>query len=241
MRYIFLSPHLDDISFSCGGIVDYFSHEKIHVEIWSFFAGIPTTKEFTPFAQSLHDRWKLSENAPAARREEDIAACKILGANYKHFDYLDCIYRFDDKGKPIINKEEDLYQEIPSSQLSLVDEISDLIQSIISNQDIIIAPLTIGNHIDHRIINQSVKNLSNNNRLFYEDFPYVIKSEENEYYYQNLKELMFNLSHENIKKWYESIAAYKSQISTFWKSISRMKSEIQEFYAKGGGKCLWKE
>jgi len=106
MRYIFLSPHLDDISLSCGGIVNHLHNKGVDVEIWSFFAGIPKFITLTPFAQSLHDRWNLSIDAPGVRREEDINACKVLGATNKHFDYLDCIYRMDEQGKPIIRKEE---------------------------------------------------------------------------------------------------------------------------------------
>jgi LmbE family N-acetylglucosaminyl deacetylase len=210
------------------------------VEIWTFFAGIPKAKALTPFAKSLHDRWNLSDDAPKIRREEDIAACLILGASHKHFDYLDCIYRLDDQGEPIVKKEEDLYQDIPSSQIPLIEEISTVIQSEINQDEILVAPMTIGNHIDHQIIYQSVINSPKNNLMFYQDFPYVIKTENNPNHIQNLNSISFNLSKENIKKWHQSIAAYESQISTFWINIERMESEIKEFYRKGGGKHLWK-
>jgi len=239
MRYIFLSPHLDDISLSCGGIVNHLHNKGVDVEIWSFFAGIPKFITLTPFAQSLHDRWNLSIDAPGVRREEDINACKVLGATNKHFDYLDCIYRMDEQGKPIIRKEEDLYQDISTSQFPLVKEISNLIQSKITLDDVLVAPLTIGNHIDHQVIYHAVMNFSEN-LMFYEDFPYVINTENHHTHFQNLKSVHFNLSEENIKKWYESIAAYKSQISTFWVNIDQMKTEIKDFYKKGGGKHLWK-
>jgi len=38
----------------------------------------------------------------------------------------------DEQGKPIIRKEEDLYQDISTSQFPLVKEISNLIQSKIT-------------------------------------------------------------------------------------------------------------
>lgn len=240
MRYIFLSPHLDDISLSCGGIVNHLHNKGINVEIWSFFAGIPKLITLTPFAKSLHDRWNLSIDAPVVRRKEDINACKILGATYKHFDYLDCIYRVDEQGKPIVEKEEDLYQDLSSSQFPLVRDISSLIQSEITRDDNLIAPLTIGNHIDHQIIFQAAINFSENTLMFYEDFPYVIKTGDHPMQIQNLKSVHFNLSAENIKNWYQSIATYESQISTFWINIKRMETDIQDFYKKGGGKYLWK-
>lgn len=240
MRYIFLSPHLDDISLSCGGIVNFLNNQNVKTEIWTFFAGIPDTHQLTPFAQSLHDRWQLSYDAPKTRREEDIQACSILGANYRHFDFLDCIYRVDNQGNPIITKEEDLYQDLPHSQDKLVFEINNLIKTSLKKGDILISPLAIGNHVDHQIIYQSIINLDANMVLFYEDYPYVIRSQVNQGLYKQLTAIEFNLEPENLDNWHKSIAAYTSQISTFWKSIENMRSEIIDFHNKGGGKNLWK-
>ena len=239
MRYIFISPHLDDISLSCGGIVNYLHKNEINVEIWSIFAGSPVSNNLTPFAESLHNRWKLPLDAPKTRRAEDIIACEILGALHKHFDFLDCIYRFDSQDHPLINHEEDLYQNLPDSQNYLVDEISTLIGSLISQQDIIISPLAIGNHVDHQIIFRAIQKLSFKNLFFYEDYPYVIKTNEEKNSYHDLIANTYSLTKENMDKWHDSIAAYKSQISTFWISVERMKEEISIFFKNGGGQNLW--
>jgi LmbE family N-acetylglucosaminyl deacetylase len=55
-----------------------------------------------------------------------------------------------------------------------------------------------------------------------------------------LTPIKFDLQEENIKTWHAAIAAYQSQISTFWKNTNRMKEEIIEFANRGGGKNLWK-
>lgn len=239
MRYIFISPHLDDISLSCGGIVNYLHNNGIEVEIWSIFAGSPVSNNLTPFAESLHNRWKLPMDAPKTRREEDIIACNILGAMHKHFDFLDCIYRFDSQNLPLINHEEDLYQNLPISQNHLVNEISALIGSQISQRDIIISPLAIGNHVDHQIIFRAIQNLRLKNLFYYEDYPYVIKNNEEGYQFDNLIANSYSLTKENILHWHNSIATYKSQISTFWISVEKMKEEISIFFKNGGGTNLW--
>ena len=240
MRYIFISPHLDDISLSCGGIVNHLSGNNIKTEIWSIFSGSPIESDLSPFALSLHNRWRLPLNAPKKRRLEDIEACKILGADFRHFNFLDCIYRKDNFGDPIIKKEEDLYQPIPDSQEPLIEEISAIFKTQIMPEDILVSPLAIGNHLDHQIIFKSISLLRSQPLLFYEDYPYVIKSQNPQTNAENLLPLQFQLTDENIRNWHDSIAAYKSQISTFWTDIAQMKSDISHFFDIGGGKHLWK-
>ena len=241
MRYIFLSPHLDDVSLSCGGIVNNLFQSNNDVEIWTLFAGILKTNNLTPFAQSLHDRWKLPYDAPQARREEDILSCSILGARHRHFNYLDCIYRVDDQNKPIVVKEEDLYQAIPPTQIHLVEEIQNLILSLVNDEDIIISPMAIGDHIDHRILLKSIQNLNLKNTRFYEDFPYIQKSQPIDSNLSTLCANKYELSSENIIKWHESVAAHTSQISTFWDSQDHMRNQIKQFFMNGGGTCLWEQ
>jgi LmbE family N-acetylglucosaminyl deacetylase len=240
MRYIFISPHLDDVALSVGGIVNNLVNGQIDVEVWTFFSGSPDNEKLSDFALSLHKRWNLPLNAPKIRRLEDKKACKTLGAQYMHFGFSDCIYRKDEFGNPIVREEDDLYQPIPSSQLFLVDEISDEIKRLATTDDIIVSPLAIGNHIDHRIIVAAVTKLSHQSFLFYEDYPYVVKSHSSPIDYSKLTPLIFDLQEENITTWHAAIAAYQSQITTFWKDTNRMKKEIIEFASRGGGTNLWK-
>lgn len=239
MRYIFISPHLDDVALSVGGIVNNLVNNKIDTEIWTFFSGSPDDENLSDFALSLHKRWKLPLDAPKIRRLEDKKACATLGARYKHFNIPDCIYRKDQEGIPIVREEEDLYQPIPPSQQFLVNKISDEINRKTTTDDIIVSPMAIGNHIDHRIIVAAITKVSPHSILFYEDFPYIVNSHSSPIDYSKLTPNKFDLQVENIKTWHEAIAAYQSQISTFWKNTNRMKEEIFEFASRGGGKNLW--
>lgn len=240
MRYIFISPHLDDVALSVGGIVNNLIDTKIDTEIWTFFSGSPDNENLSDFALSLHNRWELPWNAPKIRRLEDKKACKILGARYKHFNIPDCIYRNDREGNPIIREEDDLYQPIPDSQQFLVKKIADQINYHATSNDIFVSPMAIGNHIDHRIIVAAIKMMPPPKMLFYEDYPYIVKSRSSPIDYSKLTPHKFELTEENIKTWHAAIAEYQSQISTFWKNTSRMKEEIIEFADRGGGNNLWK-
>ncbi len=239
MRYIFLSPHLDDVPLSCGGIVNNLTSSGRIVEIWTFFSGSAENNQLTPFAQSLHDRWKLAFNAPEIRRKEDVNACKVLGSSFRHFDFPDCIYRYDQAGKPIVEKEDDLYQTIPTSEQYLVDAFSRIISSDTNSSDIIVSPMSIGDHVDHRIVVASIIKLNPDNLYFYEDYPYVSKLEQNPTGINKLIPWQFDLSPADIENWHKSISEYQSQISTFWQNTERMKQEILYFANQGGGKSLW--
>ena len=222
MRYIFISPHLDDVALSVGGIVNHLSNNKNTTEIWTFFSGSPKDANLSDFAISLHKRWNLSLDAPKIRRLEDRKACKILGSDYKHFNLPDCIYRKDRQGNPIVREEEDLYQSIPLSQQYLVNKISTDIISFSSPDDIIVSPMAIGNHIDHRIVVAAIKQISSRTLLYYEDYPYLINSKDSSVDYSKLTAIKFNLQPENIIAWHAAIAEYQSQISTFWKNTNKM-------------------
>lgn len=240
MRYLFISPHLDDVALSVGGIVHFLSRMNMRTEIWTIFSGSPEDVILSGFAQSLHQRWKLPLDAPKTRRLEDRKACRILGADYKHFNLPDCIYRHDQNGKPIILEEDDLYQPIPTSQQFLVTKISKKIKSLSSTGDIIVSPLSIGNHVDHHIVVAAIRQLTLSSVLYYEDYPYVIKSQGSPVDFLQLNPIKFDLQEEDIRVWHAAVAEFQSQISTFWENIDRMTQEIKEFAKRGGGTNLWK-
>jgi len=124
LHYIFISPHLDDAILSCGGIIHSLNSSGQNVEIWTVFAGKPKNFLFNDFTKSLHQRWALDDQfAITNRLKEDKTACKILGVKAKYFRFLDCIYRFDENGKHLVNKEEDLFQDVKGNQIQLIKKL----------------------------------------------------------------------------------------------------------------------
>lgn len=239
-RYIFLSPHLDDIVLSCGAMVDHLNSTGHQSEIWTFFAGDPPKGRFSPFAESLHKRWALPENPVATRRLEDIAACKVLNAAPRHFEIPDCIYRTNGDSTPLITKEDDLYQTIPSQQVYLVDFIVQLLNTL-PKDVVLVSPISIGNHVDHRIVRAAVDLLSNKQIFFYKDYPYHVKTIDfSDFgFLANLRPINFDITQTNINHWIKAIKCHKSQISTFWKNEEELTTEILKYAESGGGKSLF--
>jgi LmbE family N-acetylglucosaminyl deacetylase len=241
--YIFVSPHLDDAILSCGGIIHSLISSGHIVEIWTIFAGLPENILFTDFAKRLHLRWNLEDqNAIKYRREEDKKACKILGAKYKYFNFLDCIYRHKNDGQPLVSKEDNLFQDIDGNQLLLVKEIANSIYKKLPENTILISPLAIGKHVDHQIVKMALISKSKQNLWFYVDYPYVVKesSSFSPTFKGDLQEENFLLMDINLKKWKLAVSAYQSQISTFWNGNIEMFQKIDDYVSSGGGNKLWK-
>ena len=93
MNWIYLSPHLDDVAYSCGGLVWSQTSAGDAASIWTVCAGDPPDTDLSPHAATIHARWDLGEDVIAKRRLEDIEACRIMGASQRHFYIPDAIYR----------------------------------------------------------------------------------------------------------------------------------------------------
>ena len=147
---IFLSPHLDDVVLSCGGMIREMLQQGRRVQVWTIFAGDPPGEELTPFARSLHERWGIADMNMAVRRSEDIRACRVLGVDHLHFDFPDCIYRtFPQDGLPVIQSEEDLFTPSARQEAFLLEQVVKKLSEKLASDCSLVAPLTLGGHIDH--------------------------------------------------------------------------------------------
>ena len=247
MHWIYLSPHLDDVGLSIGGLVWEQVQAGETVEIWSIFAGDPPPPPYTPFAAELHARWGTDGAAASAlRRSEDRAACGILGAGWRHSPLPDCIYRrLPETGEPVIGERDDLFRSYSPGEGYLVAQIAAWIRASLPEKARLVSPMTLGGHIDHLLVRAAAEALESP-VLFYADYPYAVddpllhtnlraKSAEN---HPALKQ---SLSFQAVSAWQEAVAAYASQISSFWGSLEEMRAKIGAYYQEGGGATLWRK
>jgi LmbE family N-acetylglucosaminyl deacetylase len=241
MKWIFISPHLDDVVFSCGGFIWEKVAQGDAIEVWTIFAGIPSQDEFTPFAQSLHARWGVGMEAIEMRRDEDAKACSMLGASYRHFDFLDCIYRFfPGHDVPVVEGEEDLFQSDYHLEPQLFNQISESMCVNIPEEVQFVGPLALGDHIDHQLVKCALHQVRPA-ACFFADYPYAGKIEDiGSVVPHRLSQKHFQpISPSALKAWQEAIASYQTQISTFWPSIPEMENALEAYWRKGGGCVLW--
>lgn len=214
MRWIYVSPHLDDAVLSAGGLIYDQVQSGIPVEIWTILAGYPPEGELSPFAQLQHYMWGFPSATEAirARREEDRNAAAVIGAKIVHFDFLDCIYRRGSNG-------EWLYDDInvPShpEDASLPARIAEAIRMRLQPDDILVCQLAVGSHVDHVLVRQGVEETGL--PLLYDiDIPYYLsKPEEMGPKSAGMRETIYSITDSALISWQSALLEYKSQLPLF--------------------------
>lgn len=238
MRYIYISPHLDDAALSAGGWIYDQTQKNIPVEIWTILCGFPPTTELSEFAQYLHNQWGMSsaEQVVSGRRKEDINAANILGVTVQHFDFLDCIYRRDKNGNWIYSS---IFVEPDLTESDLPQQIADEILSRLKPDDKLVAQFGIGKHIDHVTVRRASE-LINKPLLYVADIPYLFKTPEHlDEHKVGMKEKTQMVSDAGIRSWTEAVLAYESQISMLFKSPQVARNQIEEYCQANGGIKFW--
>jgi LmbE family N-acetylglucosaminyl deacetylase len=219
MRWIYLSPHLDDAVLSAGGLIYEQTQSGIPVEIWTMMCGYPPPGEVSEFAEFQHQQWGFAsaEESTRARREEDKHAAAILGAQAVQFDFLDCIYRRGTTG-------EWLYSDINVPPHAEDDELPKQMAEILAERllpdDVVVAQLAVGSHVDHVLVRQAAELLER--PLLYDiDIPYIFyKLDEFASKSYGMKESTYFITEAGVRSWQDAIFEYKSQLPFFGDAFS---------------------
>ena len=212
MRWIYLSPHLDDAVLSAGGLIYDQAHAGIPVEIWTFMCGYAPEEAVSPFAAMLHQMWGFSsaEETTRMRREEDKKATATLGATTLYFDFLDCIYRRGANGEWLYT---DVFGPPRAEDAALPLQIATEISTRLQPEDVLVCQLSIGSHVDHVLVRQAAELLGRSLRYDI-DVPYIFyKPEEVSPKSVGMQESIVPITEAGLSAWKEAAVAYKSQIS----------------------------
>lgn len=210
MRWIYLSPHLDDAVFSAGGWIDEQSRAGNRIEIWTIMCGDPHLSECSPFAEKLHRTWGFStaEETVRERRKEDDQAAAIVGATTVHFDFLDCVYRRDGNGGWMYSE---IFVPPCEADASYPAQIAEAISSRLQPDDRIICQIALGSHVDHVLVRQAAELLGRPLR-YVVDVPYwFYKPEEFPAKTIGMKESTQRITGPSLERWIEAVLAYRSQ------------------------------
>lgn len=227
-RLIFISPHLDDAVLSCGGLISNFS-SKARIEIWTLFCGNPILPRSSPLVRWLHGICDVRSASELARirKKEDERASKILGSHIVHFPFLDCVYRVKDFINPLYPHS--CIGEVNPKDHKLVLKISRYLRARIQTNDIVFAPLGIGNHIDHIITKRAVESIDHSSVCYYQDVPYAITQPTTNKLIDSLHIATVMLKQIDLYRWHESFLEYKSQLKMLDPGNSVIKTYIETF------------
>ncbi|HJR81534.1 MAG TPA: PIG-L family deacetylase [Anaerolineales bacterium] len=245
MRWIYLSPHLDDAVLSAGGLIYEQTQSGIPVEIWTCMCGFPPDlpeSEYSSFAQSLHREWGFSSAVEGIRlrRQEDQSAASQIGASVLHFDFLDCIYRRGTNGGWLYDaialppREEDT--DLPS-------QIAAVVTTRLMPDDVLVCQLSVGSHVDHVLVREAAELLSR--PLLYDvDIPYLFdKPHELEPKAAGMTESVRSVTEAGLRAWQGAILEYKSQLPVLGDTFNtpeKAEQAIQAYWAQRKGIPLWK-
>jgi LmbE family N-acetylglucosaminyl deacetylase len=248
---MYLSPHLDDVALSCGGLIHRQAQAGIATLVTTVFAGAPPRSELSPLAAELHAQWGDLAEPVAARREEDKKAMRLLGTDCRHLEYPDAIYRFDDVSALYLSDEQ-LYGYIHSSDLQLIRQIAETIMEVCSPQpSTIYAPLGVGNHVDHQLVRGAALVLLRRSCpvIFSVDYPYVevpgaLTRELDLIGTGEWSEEVQDLHQEDVAMKIEAIAAYASQMDKLFEGADVMAQRVRDYAfalssSEGYGERYW--
>jgi LmbE family N-acetylglucosaminyl deacetylase len=169
---LFLSPHLDDVAFSCGGTLIKLADEKWQTILCTIFTkSVPDPQGFALACQL--DKGLLTEiDYMQLRRAEDAEFASIANVSkLTHLDFAEAPHRGYNSAPDLfdgIHKGDEIWREVAV-------EISEIVKEF--EPSVIFAPQGIGNHVDHL---QTIKAILSNDvatQIFwYRDTPYAIKN-----------------------------------------------------------------
>jgi LmbE family N-acetylglucosaminyl deacetylase len=245
---IYFSPHLDDAALSCGGQIYAATQMGARVLIVTMTAGDPVAP-VSAYAAGLHSRWELVVDATAARRAEDLAACAILGADALHWSVPDCIYRVDPQGNPFYVSDEDIFGAVAPLEMGLVDELAAQMRALPPARQRVI-PLAVGRHVDHQLTRLAAESaFGPDANLYYEDYPY---SQQEGKLAQALDPAckqgddfvwvaeVVGLDERALAAKYAAVAAFRSQLSTFFRDQADLEDQIGGYASAIGGERRWR-
>jgi LmbE family N-acetylglucosaminyl deacetylase len=233
---VYLSPHLDDAVFSCGGLMARQISVGDDVQVVTAFAGDPPVGELTPFAYELHHRWGGEGSPMGLRRAEDLVACGRLGAAVMQLSFVDAIYRRAAGGRPFHPDAESLFIAPTDEESTLVETLVEALARSIAREAEVYLPLAIGSHVDH-ILTRRAGERSGRAAWYYREIPYALQESPRiiEPPPSGVHEALVSLTEAELDLWAIAAGEYHSQISSFWPDVEALDADLRGYHDRFGG------
>lgn len=236
LDHIYLSAHLDDAVYSCGGLIHAQAQRGEQVIVVTAFAGDPPAGALSGFAQELHQRWGAGRGAVEVRRQEDAAACALLDAAPRHLALPEAVYRKGADGGWNYPDETAIFGPLAAADKSTIASLATSLAEACPPDAAVYAPLGIGAHVDHRVLRLAAERMCR--RLcYYRDQPYASAGAG---LAQGVvmppgKEIIRPLTADDLEAWGAASMCYRSQLSTFWRNEAELKEHLQKIVAPRHG------
>lgn len=170
---LFISPHLDDVAFSCGGTLARLSGEGWRtVLVTTFTRSVPDPAGFA-LACQLDKGLPPDADYMALRREEDEKFAARAGVDeLLHLDYPEAPHRGYESAPELfsgVRDGDEVWGELSGELASLAEKYS---------PGTTFVPQGLGDHVDHRQVIRAVLERAElpGSVLWYRDTPYAIRN-----------------------------------------------------------------
>jgi hypothetical protein len=105
----------------------------------------------------------------------------------------------------------------------------------------LVSPLAVGGHIDHRLVQAAAASLELP-LWYYADYPYSARHGFDPTLWLGKGRPVYSrpLSLQAVSAWQNAVAAYTSQISSFWPGLAEMRAAIAAYAGLKPGHSLWR-
>ncbi len=169
---LFISPHLDDVAFSCGGLAALLSDAGWHTILATVFTRTVLPAEGFALACQLDKGLAADVDYMALRRQEDLRAAALLGFTALHWlNFPEAPHRGYSSAPALFGAtaEADDIAHVVTEALRLLDTAK--------QPGLVLAPQGLGAHVDHQIVVQAATQVFPPDRLaFYRDTPYAMRN-----------------------------------------------------------------
>jgi LmbE family N-acetylglucosaminyl deacetylase len=227
---LFISPHLDDVIFSCGGMLAKMSAEGWHTILCTIFTKSVDNPQGFALACQLDKNLTAEIDYMKLRRAEDAAAARRLNVSeILHLNFLEAPHRGYNSAPELfagVRADDNIWEKVVE-HLMLLNEIH--------QPEIVFAPQGLGNHCDHlQTIEAVLKVFDIEKILWYYDTPYVIRQPKAEKYSKlpgNLSEKVENIS-PFLEMKIEACAQYETQINFQFGGQENLAKTLTDFHSK---------
>lgn len=168
---LLISPHLDDVAFSCGGLAALLADRGWHTVLATVFTRSVMPATGFALACQLDKGLPAETDYMALRRDEDLQAAAILSCGaVRWLDLPEAPHRFYRTAAALFGA---VHDDDPVLH-AVTGGLADLATS--SPPNLVLAPQGLGNHVDHQIVVTAVQAVFPERLVaYYRDTPYAIR------------------------------------------------------------------
>jgi LmbE family N-acetylglucosaminyl deacetylase len=212
--HLVISPHPDDAVWSLGGRLAGWSASGLQYTVVTVFDGPCAV------ARETADPWRQVAD-PIVRRAENRSALSELGAGHVSLNFTDAALRASG-GSFRYSRPQRLFGPWHPDDRHLMTEVREALRPLCAAARTVHAPLAAGHHVDHRLTRAAVETLTPANTIWYEDFPYRLRSRD----HAGLRPRVESVERAEMDRWLVAAAHYTSQVRALFENVGNLRKEL---------------